>query len=387
MRLGLVAVVALGAGCLHRMPEVPATLTGADRASAESLRATVHAVIDARFNPSRLRAAEARATELGLTPAREWIDWWSFQHNVVIELPGATDRLVYLVAHGDKTDANPFKVLSLLVNGLIDEVMGLTYLGEGALDNATGVAVVLQVAHALASAPRGPTVRVLIPGAEESGLRGSRAHAARLTNEEWARLDAVINVDSVGKAGEKTCLVSNQSDVGLSALATKVAAERGVPLGREAMPILAGGDHEPFLATSFFHDLGRGVLFNGVAGLLPQRSWFTGFHSAKVVSFFSCNLLDVGDAVASLVVLPVGALHGPRDNASVVDPQRLFEAYAIVEGLARALVVPAPLDEPVGGAAPPAPAPTAPHGGPEPDGPTPAAQPPAPSSSAGDGAR
>ncbi|MBL8921269.1 MAG: M28 family peptidase [Myxococcaceae bacterium] len=353
MRAAVLLAALAGSACLHRMPEVPQTLTGEDRATAESLRTTVHTIIDARFNPSRLRAAEARATELALTPTREWIDWWSFQHNVVIELPGKTDRLVYLVAHGDKTDANPLKVVSLLVNGLIDEVTGLTYLGEGALDNATGVAVVLQVAHVLRSLPRGPTVRVLIPGAEESGLRGSRAHAARLSNDEWARLDAVINVDSVGKAGEKTCLVSNHSDPGLGLLAHQVARARGVELGREQMPGLAGGDHEPFMETSFFHDFGRSLMFNAIGGLLPQRSWFTGFHKAKVVSFWSCHLLDAGDGVAALVALPVGALHGPRDNASVVDPQRLFEAYTIVEGLTRALVVP---PEPV-----PPPPPTVPE--------------------------
>lgn len=359
--LVLIAVV-LGAGCLRRMPEVPPSLTGDDRVAAEGLRTTVHTIIDARFNPSRLRAAEARATELGLTPTREWIDWWSFQHNVVIELPGKTDRLVYLVAHGDKTDVNPLKVVSLLVNGLIDELTGLTYLGEGALDNATGVAVVLQVAHALRSLPRGPTVRVLIAGAEESGLRGSRAHAARLTNDEWSRLDAVINVDSVGKAGEKTCVVSNHSDPALAALAREVAEARGVPLAREQMPALAGGDHQPFQETSFFHDFGRSLMFNAVGGLLPQRSWFTGFHAAKVVAFFSCHLLDVGDGISALVPLPVGALHGPRDNASAVDPQRLFEAFAIVEGLTRALVVPPEPPPPPAPDPPPTPeAPVAPE--------------------------
>lgn len=339
MRLVSLLALALVTGCLHRMPAVTAPLEADDAKAEQGLRDTVHALVDARFNPSRLRAAESRAAELGLVPTREWIDWFSFQHNVVIELPGQSDRLVYLMAHADKTDANPLKVVSMLVNGLIDEVTGLTYLGEGALDNASGVAVVLQAAHAIRTAPRGPTVRVLITGAEESGLRGARAHVARLSNEDWARLDAVINVDSVGKAGEDTCVVSNQSDPGLMALAHEVAKSRQVRLGHEAMPVLAGGDHEAFLATSFGHDLGRGLLFNLVGGLLPQRSWFTRFHAAKVIAFFSCHLLDAGDGIASLTALPVGALHGPRDNASVLDPLRLLDAYRIVEGLTRRLVV------------------------------------------------
>lgn len=348
-------LVLVGSSCLHRMAPIPGGLEPERSVEAESLRRTVHDLVDARFNPSRLRAAERRASDFGLTWTREWIDWFSFQHNVVIELPGTTDRLVYLVAHADKTDANPFKLVSLLVNGLIDEVTGLTYVGEGALDNATGVAVILETARSLAKLPRGPTVRVLITGAEESGLRGARAHVARIPNDEWDRIDAVINVDSVGKAGEPTCLVSDVSEPALMELARKTATERNVPLKSERMPALGGGDHDAFRNTSFFHDLGRGLLFNATGGLLPQRSWFTGFHSAPVLAFFSCNLLDAGDYASSLILLPVGALHGPRDNASNVDPVRLLEAYQIVEGTARRLVELRGAEDPAAAPASPSP--------------------------------
>jgi Peptidase family M28 len=202
-----------------------------------------------------------------------------------------TKRLIYLVAHVDKTDANLLKVLSVMVNGALDEPINFTTLSEGAIDNASGVAVVLETARALANSRRTHTLRVLLTGSEESGLRGARAHVARIPNEEWPLIDAV----------------------------------------------LAGGDHAVFDHTSFFHDFGRGLFFNVTGAVLPQRSWFTGFHHAPVVAFFSCHLLDVGDWIATVVDLPVAQVHGPRDNASALDPERLGEAFLIVRGLAAEL--------------------------------------------------
>jgi hypothetical protein len=58
---------------------------------------------------------------------------------------------VYVVSHWDKADVNPLKFASLMLNGLIDEAVGWSYMSAGAIDNATGVAVAL----ALAAAGRG----------------------------------------------------------------------------------------------------------------------------------------------------------------------------------------------------------------------------------------
>ncbi len=333
MRLAVLLLFLPLAGCLHRVPPLEAAFPPELTPSAESLRETVQLLVDARVNLKRIDAAEQRARSFSLPVTREPIDWFSMQENLVIELPGQSKRLIYLVAHVDKTDMNPLKVLSVLLNGALDEPINFLTFSEGALDNATGVAVVLETARAVATAPRTHTLRVLLAGSEESGLRGARAHVARIPNEEWPLIDAVINVDSVGKRGEPTCLVKNESDPGLITRALAAAARAKVPLEQEDMPALAGGDHSAFAQTSFAHDLGRGLLFNGPAGLLPQRSWFTGAHGAPVIAFFSCHLIDAGDWVSGVVALPVGQLHGPRDNASVVDPARLTEAFLLVRAL------------------------------------------------------
>lgn len=328
-------------GCLHRVPPAAPGLPAERAARAESLRETVQQLVDARVNLRRIDAAEQRARTFALPVAREPIDWFSMQDNLVIELPGASRRLIYLVAHVDKTDMNLLKVLSVMLNGALDEPINFLTFSEGALDNATGVAVVLEAARAYAARPGTHTLRVLLAGSEESGLRGARAHVARIPNEEWPLIDAVINVDSVGKRGEPTCLVRNQSAPALAARAKAAAGRAGVPLQEEDLPFLAAGDHSAFAETSFAHELGRGLLFNGLAGLLPQRSWFTGLHAAPVIAFFSCRLLDAGDWLAGVVGLPLGQLHGPRDNATVVDPTRLTEAFLIVRELVEELSRPA----------------------------------------------
>lgn len=260
----------------------------------------------------------------------EWIDWFSLQRNLVIELPGAGDEIVYVVAHYDRTDINPLKFASLLLNDLLDPLAGLTYLSEGAVDNATGVAVALQIAAELAGRDLRRTYRVLLTGAEEGGLRGARAHVARLSAEERDRVAFAVNLDTVGMENRPNCLISSVGDPELRREAVAAAERAGYPLGQWPLPGVASGDFAPFEHTSFLTDLGRGLLFNFTGGLLPQRSWFTASWEGRVVAFSSCDLVGPDDILAGLFLLPIGRIHGPRDRAARVDLERLYEQYAIV---------------------------------------------------------
>jgi carboxypeptidase Q len=79
--------------------------------------------------------------------------------NVIGDIRGATrpDEIVILAAHLDSWD-----------------------LGTGANDNATGVAILMEVARLIAAQPRRParTVRVVLYANEEAGLDGSRTYTA-----------------------------------------------------------------------------------------------------------------------------------------------------------------------------------------------------------------
>ena len=49
-----------------------------------------------------------------------------------------------------------------------------------------------------------------------------------------------------------------------------------------------------------------------------------------MINFSACKLLDLGDYVASTVLLPVGSIHGFRDNIKQVDLDKLNEMYQLI---------------------------------------------------------
>lgn len=138
---------------------------------------------------------------------------------------------------------------------------------------------------------------MVLVGAEESGLRGSRAHAARLSDDERRRLAFVVNIDGVGIEGSGGCVTDNVSDPYLVQRLEKAARHLGVPLGRGQMPAIAASDCAPFAATGFVDDVSRSLLFNLTGALLPQRSSFAMPHQASVVSLMACEPIDAVERV------------------------------------------------------------------------------------------
>jgi hypothetical protein len=176
--------------------------------------------------PHKRRAGEAALTaaftELGLTVTVEddSDEGWEI-HNLVVEFPGATrpDEVVLVTAHYD-----------------------VWY--QGADDNSSGVAVLLELARALADKEHSRTIRIVAFDAEEVGLIGSTRYLRRHTGDD-VRL--IINMDSVGFASSE---VGSQvappgftlPDVGdfIVLMANDVAAREALILGQ-----LAGALPEP----------------------------------------------------------------------------------------------------------------------------------------------
>jgi hypothetical protein len=84
--------------------------------------------------------------------------------------------------------------------------------GQGADDNASGVAVILEVAERLRDVETPYTVRFILFGAEEAGLQGSKFYVSQMTEEQKQNTIAMINLDSLaagdiayiyGDAGQK----------------------------------------------------------------------------------------------------------------------------------------------------------------------------------------
>jgi carboxypeptidase Q len=133
--------------------------------------------------------------------------------NVIAEIRGAErpEEIVILAAHLDSWD-----------------------LGTGAIDNAAGVAMLMEASRFIAMQPRRParTIRLVLFANEEAGLDGSRAYAAAAAESDERH---VVGIESDSGAG---LIFRLDSGVGDAALPL-VEAMRGVlaPLGIE------GGDN------------------------------------------------------------------------------------------------------------------------------------------------
>ena len=126
--------------------------------------------------------------------------------------PGATVRLRVDLARDDRRTDNVIAVLPGTDPGLSDEVLVLgahyDHLGRdgdrvyaGADDNASGTAIVLGLARALAAAGGAPrTLIFALFSGEELGLLGSRHYTAHPT-VPMRRTAAMLNFDMVGRLG------------------------------------------------------------------------------------------------------------------------------------------------------------------------------------------
>ncbi|HEY8370870.1 MAG TPA: M28 family peptidase [Thermodesulfobacteriota bacterium] len=142
--------------------------------------------------------------------------------NLVLEVPGAGPEWVVLSAHYDGHD-----------------------LAESALDNATGVAAVLEIVRALGPhvprARRG--LRAMLFTVEEWGLYGSRVYADGLDEEACRAIALNVNLDTIAGGGRLAALVSGFADLG--DWVSAAARDAGLDL-RVVVPLMPNSDHANF---------------------------------------------------------------------------------------------------------------------------------------------
>jgi hypothetical protein len=122
------------------------------------------------------------------------------------------------------TDPNDDRVI--IVGGHLDsratDVMDATSQAPGANDDASGVAMVMEMARVMASREFPATLVFIAFQGEEQGLYGSRHLAERVKNEDW-NLVAMLNNDIVGN--------SYSAETGLHDNTTVRVFSEGVPSG------------------------------------------------------------------------------------------------------------------------------------------------------------
>ncbi len=146
--------------------------------------------------------------------------------NLFFDLPGKGPGSIILSAHIDGHD-----------------------LAESAMDNATGLAVALDVARRLApdmgSWERG--LRLAFFNVEEWALIGSAHHVAGLTDNEKADIALNVNLDSVAGGDRLTALTSEFS--GVEPFLSRCAVDAGIDL-ELFRPLQMNSDHANFAVAS-----------------------------------------------------------------------------------------------------------------------------------------
>lgn len=190
-----------GSSGRNRSEDIPALAISA--AAAEQLRRTSDAFPHVR---------------IGLEAASDG----DVAENLMVEIPGAEDDWVVLSAH---IDGHP--------------------LGESAMDNATGLAVALQVAKHLAphAAAFRRGMRVMFFNVEEWGLWGSAKYVDGLSPAQRAKIALNINLDSVAGDKHLTAVTSEYPEI--SAFLAPAAAAAGVPLATHDA-LMRNSDHYNF---------------------------------------------------------------------------------------------------------------------------------------------
>lgn len=136
-------------------------------------------------------------------------------------------------------------------------VLGAHYdsvpVSPGANDNASGTALLLELARTLGAQPPNADLTFIAFGAEELGLLGSAHYVATLPPETRAGLRAMLNFDMVGVGDE----LRVGGDDALMRLAEDVAQGQGLRLGRLSREVTRSSDQASFLAAGipsvFFH--------------------------------------------------------------------------------------------------------------------------------------
>jgi Zn-dependent M28 family amino/carboxypeptidase len=142
--------------------------------------------------------------------------------NVILDIPGQSDEYIVVCAHIDGHD-----------------------LAESAIDNASGVAVVLETARRLypvvTKLKRG--LRIILFTYEEWALMGSRLYLDSLSENEKKKMRLAINLDSIVGSSKFSALVSNRKEV--TTFITQASAQSGLPI-QIIWPEQPNSDHYNF---------------------------------------------------------------------------------------------------------------------------------------------
>ena len=146
----------------------------------------------------------------------------NFPPNVICVLPGEAQQVILVGAHTDKVES----------------------IGDGVVDNWTGAVLLPALFDSLGGQPRHHTLIFIGFSGEEKGLVGSQYYVDHLTKTQRARIEGMVNFDSLG-LGPTEVWASHADKVLLDALATVAAASK-LPVTAMNVDKLGTADSESF---------------------------------------------------------------------------------------------------------------------------------------------
>ncbi len=159
--------------------------------------------------------------------------------NLICVLPGKTDSVILVGAHFDHVDV-----------------------GDGVVDNWSGASMLPSLYQALNTEPRRHTFIFLAFAGEEKGLVGSRFYVKNLSSDRVAKIDAMVNLDTLG-LGPTEVWVS-RSDEKLVRALNGLAQTMKLPLTGANVDGVGESDEASFVdrkvATITIHSLTRETL-------------------------------------------------------------------------------------------------------------------------------
>ena len=191
--------------------------------------------------------------------------------------------------------------------------------GEGYLDNATGVGLLLEVAARVKNVPTPYSIEFVAFGAEEKGSLGARDYVRRMSGAERRSTIGMIDLDAPAGGDEMTVTSRFGGPTWLRDVSLSAADSLGIPLvtspevrGRPAGVTLAPADDVPFaredIATALFNS-GSWAKSNGrrmVATADGPPIWHTprdtvAYVDAKYPKRVRAQLADLAEVLETLL--------------------------------------------------------------------------------------
>ncbi len=187
--------------------------------SGEEIAAEI-AATPCKKREERLAAAKALFIKKGAAESDISVENASDTMNLVVTKNGSTDEIVVVGAHYDKTSD-----------------------GCGALDNWSGIIVIANLYRTWRMLDTKKTYVFVAFDKEETGLRGSKAMADKIKEEERKKYCAMVNFDSFGFTYPQ--VMTNTSTPSLTKLAEEASSEMKIPFAKAAIES-ASADSESY---------------------------------------------------------------------------------------------------------------------------------------------